>query len=141
MIVDQLCENAPEAAKVIVGTIQKSSKIDSPLVHGKTLATRKRKSRKDPIYRPSKYARQMSNSSDNPNLLLGQDSTENGAKEKDQGNEKNLAANAGTSRAKSRSQVVECQELAIADINRGVSTDKIPPAEEMTESAILDMIL
>jgi hypothetical protein len=42
---------------------------------------------------------------------------------------------------KSQSQAVEGQELAIVDTNRRVSTDKIPPAEETTESTILDMIL
>jgi hypothetical protein len=147
MIVDQLCKKAPEAAEALVGTIQRSSKIDSLLFDGKTLATRKRKSSKDPIYRPSKYARQISNSSDNANLLLSQDSTENVVKEEDQHNEKDqdakkdLASNAGASVAKSRSQVVEGQELAIADMNLGVSTDKILPAEETTESTILDMIL
>ncbi|QKX61623.1 uncharacterized protein TRUGW13939_08775 [Talaromyces rugulosus] len=139
MIVDQLCEKAPEAAEAIVGTIQKSPKIDCLNFYGETLAIRKRKSTEDPIYRSPKYARRISNSSD-ANLVLGQDSTENGVKEENQGTEKDLA-NDGTPRTKSRSQVVEGQELAIADMNLGVSTDKIPLAEETTESTILDMTL
>jgi hypothetical protein len=73
-------------------------------------------------------------------LVLGQDSTENGVKE-EQGAEEDLAANTVASMGKSQSQAVEGQELAIVDTNRGVSTDKIPPAEETTESTILDMIL
>jgi hypothetical protein len=120
------------------------------------LAKRKRKLNKDPIYRPSKYAKKISTSSDNANLLLGQDLTENGVKEEEQHAKDDLAANTGASMAKPQSQVVEGPELAITDMSPGESTDKIPPVEEVqirpaspistvspstTESTIPDMIL